>query len=751
MNLMKWLRKNNTKLMAVVVIVLMVAFIGGSSFRLIFRGSGGANRAAAYYTEHGHKKKISYYDRHVAAQELEILTALRADEILASQDLRGMLLSELLFTQNRSAAAVLDLARQTIQRNQYRISDKQLSDFYRNRKVPSDIYWILLREEAAAAGMYVPNQDVGNLLAQIAPKLFDNRGYTQVMEGLTNRFDVAEKQILSTFGKLLAVLQYAQTACALENVTTSQVKHLASRSSETLNTEFVRLEASAFADKSQTPSDEALRQQFEPYKAQARGAVSEANPFGFGYRLPALVQFDYLALKLADVEAIIKRPTAEEAEQYYQQNRDRLFSEQVPTNPNDPNSPLVARPKDYAEVATTVMNQLKRQRILTRAEQILQDAKNLADAGLQPAGGENQELTLEQRRQKAGDYTQIAQDLGKKNNITLHSGRTGLLDGAAIQDDKYLSRMYLMTYGYNPVRLSQVLFSAKEFGENATVVFSTAQAEMYASLGPARDLGATSAPQLSDQIMMIARLVDARPAAAPESLDVSFSTDTLHLGDASEPAEPQNKSFSVKEQVVKDLRVRAAWETMKTKAEEFAALATKDGWDQALKQFNQLYGTQAKDNPADPNVFKLDTQMGMQRLSQEDLQVFVAQAANNPGADTFLNEVKAQGRFIDRLYALAAASGDAPPTMPQIVESTPDQSYYVLKSLSLQPLTQEEFQRTKSMLLRREEHNQIQNLAIVHLNPENILRRTSFRFAQPTDQPSEKKAGPQPEQKEASE
>jgi hypothetical protein len=724
MNLMKWLRKNNTKLMAVVVIVLMVAFIGGSSFSYIFRGSGGMNSAVAHY-DHG--KKISHYDRMAAGQELEVLTALRADVILENQDLRGLLLGQLLFSQSRGAGAVLDMARQNIQRNRYRISDRQLSALYKDRTATSDIYWILLRNEAAAAGIYVGPQDVGQLLGQIVPRLFEGRSYAEVMQGLTNRFNVSEQYILATFGKLLAVHQYTQVACAVEDVTTSQIRHIASREGETVNAEFVRLEASAFADKSQTPSDQALTEQFDKYKTEFPGAGSAANPYGFGYKLPSLVQFDYLVLKLPDVEAIIKPPTQEEAEQYYQQNRTQLYSEQVRSNPNDPNSPTVSRTKSYAEVADTVMRELRRQRIITKAEQILEEAKRLADANLAPTGSENQQLTLEQRREKARDYTKIAQDLGQEYNLTLYTGRTGLLNGLILQSDKYLSRMFLTGYAYTPVRLSQVLFSVKELGDDATVLLSLPQAEMYASIGPARDPLVMRAPTVANQIMMIARVVEARQAAAPESLDVSFSTRTLALGDPSEQKE-KDKTFSVKDEVIKDLRKVAAWDTTRSRAQEFLALATKDGWDKAVNQFNQLYGAQAKDDPNDPNVFRQDQIMGQQRLSEEGFQTLVAQASNNPAADMILDEAQAEGQFANRLYTLAAAHDDATPVPPQVLEFKPNQSFYVLKSLSVEHLTREDFQRMKAMVVRQEEHNQIQNMAVVHLNPENILKRMNFQF-----------------------
>ncbi len=736
MNLVKWFRKNKTKILAVVVIVLMVGFIGGSSLTFLLRGSGGIHKAVAHY---GQRKKITHYDRMMAGQELEILASLRADDVLRSQDLRGILLAELLFSQNRSSAATLDMVRQTIQRSQYRISDKQLGDMYRGRTAPSDIYWILLREEAATAGIHVQSEDMGELLGRIIPQLFNNESYARVMQNIVGRYNVPEEQILETFGKLLAVLQYAQAICSMEDITNSQARHIASRESEMLDAELVQLEAWAFADKKLIPPDETLLEHFDRYKANTPGDVNEANPFGFGYELPARVQFDYIAVKLKDVESIIKPPTREEAEQYYRQNRALAFSEEVPADPNDPNSPRVTRAKSYVEVADTVIRQLRRQKVTTQAEQILQEARNLADADLQPTGTGEGEMTVERRKEKAGDYERIAQDLAKKHGVAVHSGRTGLLDAMDMQSDAYLGRMYLTSYGHSPVPLSQVLFSVKELGQNATVLLSMPQAETYMTIGPARDPMASMIPELSDHIMLIARVVDARKAAAPESLEVAYSTRTIDLGDPSQEKE-KAKSFSVKEEVVKDVQKLAAWDTTGTRAQEFLALATKEGWDQAIAQFNRLYGEQAKADPNDPNVFKLEQRAGLQRVSSAELQVLAAQVANNPARQRFLNEVRNEGLLVDRLYSLIPPAETTATSMPQIMAFKPNQSYYLLRNLSVQRLGKEEYEKMKSMILLREEYNQSQNLAIVHLNPQNILKRMNFQFIRQADQPSEDEA-----------
>jgi hypothetical protein len=109
--------------MAIVVIVLMVAFIGGSSFEMLFRGSGGAKRAIAYY---GPKHKINYFDRTAADQELEILGALGGDRIARAQGMGGLMLMSCVPVSQGGRQRV-DMARQTVQRNRLRISDQQLS------------------------------------------------------------------------------------------------------------------------------------------------------------------------------------------------------------------------------------------------------------------------------------------------------------------------------------------------------------------------------------------------------------------------------------------------------------------------------------------------------------------------------------------------------------------------------------------------------------------------------------------------
>ncbi len=733
MNLVKWFRKNNTKVMAVVVIVLMVGFIGGSSLSYLLRGSGGLHDTVAHYGNP--PRSITPADRLAARQELEILQALRLDRVLQSQDLRGLLLNQLIFSQSSGAAPIMERIRQTVRQNRYRIGDEQLEQM-RERTVPADIYWLLLRNEAEAAGFGRSIEEMGELMGQLIPALFENQTYGAVMQAQVNHFGVPEERILATFGRLVAVLEYAAAICSLGSATTAQTRYLAAVEGESMDVELVQIAAAAFVDKDATPPAERLNAQFDQYKPYFPGQVSEANPHGFGYKLRPRVQLDYMVVKLEEVSSIIKTPTPQEMETFYQQNRDSLYTRQVQSDPNDPNLPTVPQVRSYAEVADSIRTRLLRERTINKASQVLLDARTMADADL------TAEMSVEERAEKAKDYTGIAQNLSSKYNLTLYPGRTGLLSATDIQQDEHLGQLALMDYGYNPVQLVQMLFSVEQLGDDAVTLLSAPRAEMYRSLGPARSPATASASDLSGRIMALVRIVDAKPAASPESLDVTFSTKTLGLGQPDEA--DANDLYSVREYVVEDVRTLAAWDTAKTRAAEFTSLATQEGWEPAVSQFNERYGEQAKDDPNDPNVFSIEQRIGLQLLSSEQLTALKAQAASSPGAAGFVETLVNQRQFINRLFSLVPPAADSLPETPVVMEYLPDLSLYCIKSLSIQRLSQERFRQMKGMLLRRDEYNDAQNLAIVHFMPKNILDRMQFEFLESSVMPSEEETAPPP-------
>lgn len=163
MNLVKWFRRNNKMLMAVFVVMLMLAFIGGSYIRYLTNKQSAHTQTVAYYGDSG---KITNFDIGDAQFELSVLREIGADYLLKNvtnvqfnaPDLQGLMLGELLFSEKSSSAYLNRAIQQLIRTKGYNISVKMINDMYRQPIARNDIYWILLTREAADAGVRVSGE-----------------------------------------------------------------------------------------------------------------------------------------------------------------------------------------------------------------------------------------------------------------------------------------------------------------------------------------------------------------------------------------------------------------------------------------------------------------------------------------------------------------------------------------------------------------------------------------------------------------
>jgi len=727
MNLVKWFRKNNTKVMAVVVIVIMFGFIGGGTLlqQLSKRSRTGA------LARFGEKNEITENDLLTARRELEILRMLRAEALLRSQDLHGVFLGELLFADQRASVALINSLKQTIRKNQYGISEKQINDIYRRRVTP-DIYWLLLQYEAQQAGIKVTNAQVGQLLNRAIPQLFEGQTYSQIIGAIMNQQRIPEAQILATLGKLLAVLQYSSTVCSTESLTSRQIVQASSTEEERVNVEFVKFDTSVFVEKQAEPDADKIAEHFEKYKAIIPGTVSDDNPYGFGYKLPDRLQLEYISVKLDEVKTIVKRPTQDEMGDYYSRNKEQLFTEQVPSDPNDPNSPTIAKTKSYAEVANSISRQLLKNKINTTAQNILQEARTLTEKDLENLEIESDKVTTEQLREKAGDYKAAAEQLSEKHKIKVYTGQTGLLSPADMQSDQTVATLFLQGYGQNPVRLSKVIFAVDELAVSELGPFDVPKPRMFENIGPIKDMMSMYSTDAGG-IMAIMRVIDTQKASEPESIDQTYSTSSFKFDPNEE--KPGEDIYSVKEKVTEDMKKLAVLDTAKSKADEFVALVEKESWTTAINKFEELYGQLQDRDPNEPNAFRLQNFPGMRRISKANLETIALQGQGDPMTAFYLNESKVNKQFVDQLYSLVPQDKDTAENLPLVMEFKPDLSFYVIKNVSVKRLFKEDFDKMKATRLFREDYIQSQSLAVIHFNPENILKRMNFKPARSEEEP----------------
>lgn len=738
MNLIKWFRKNNTKIMAVVVIVLMVGFIGGSSLSYILRGSGNIKNAVAFY---GNNVKIRGADVIDAQHEMEVLRMLQSDKILKAlaipiyqtPDFHALVLGELLFSDQRPTPEIISYIEQTAAKFQYRVSNKEIDDLY-NRTFPTYYFWIILNKEAQSAGFKVPNEASRSLLAQAIPQIMgQGQTYQSFIGNLMSRNAISENQILVTFSKLLAILRYSHAACSGQDITIQQLRHTAAWQEESLSIDFVKIDSNDFTASQANPTDEQMNTQFDKYKQFVPHGITETNPYGFGYKLPARVQLEYLFLKFDDIKKIVKKPTFDDCLAFYNSNKERAFTEQVKKDPNDPNSAMVTQVKKFSEVEDQISEYLLQKAVNDKATSIIQDARSLSDGSLPDLNDTDLEkLSIDERKKLAGDYAKIAEQLDKKYNIKMYSGQTGELTPEGMQTNKTLSSLSIQGYA-SQIRLARAVFAVETLKLSEIGSYESIKPRVYLSLGPVKDS--------SQKIEGIVRVIKTEKESVPENINVTFSTKSIVLD--SNESKPDESVFSVKKNVTTDLKRLAAMDTAKSKANEFFELAQAvqkegHGWSNAVEKFNELYG---KVKPADSNepnsvkaaklanqTFKLQDLPSLRKLSRETRYTMAIQNSGNPALEVVKLLYDKESKFLDLLFSLAPKDSNSTEFKPIVVEFKPDMSFYVIKNISVTPLWKENYERTKAISSFTEDHVETQSLALVHYNPAYIIKRMNFRY-----------------------
>jgi hypothetical protein len=732
MNLMTVFRKYKNKIMAFVVIALMIVFTIEPMMNYLGGRRGGGHKVVGYYGDH---EKITTEDLAWAQRQLEVLKLLGINSILrpqdpqrvSAQDLRFVLLEELLFAERATAVESIGYIKQILRREGYGITDKQINDIY-TRAYPPNMYWLLLTREAQLAGVRVPPDIAKTQLEAILPRMHRGATYSQYVGSIVGSQSVSEEQVLETFADLMTVMEYSKIMCSAQNRTAQQILHEANWQEEIIDVNYVQFDASLFAGESSQPSEKEIMGYFEKYKGFFAGDISEANPYGFGYKLPDRVELEYIAVRLDDVASLVQQPTQQETEEYYQQRSSRPpITYMVYSDPNDPNSPLTKRTRSYAEVAGQISKGLYRQRVDSKAEQILLEAKSITETNMVGIDSEQTKLTDEQIKEMAVDYQKTAAQLSEKYKLSVYAGKTGLLSATDIQSDENLGLLYSGGTGFADVGLVRMVFAVEQLKASELGVFDVRPPRLYENIGPLKDLR-EQALGYGGKNMMLVRVIRAEKAAEAENVNQMIRTKAALFGS-------KGDTNSIREMVIENLKRLAAMDKVKDKAEQFVKLAAQDGWDNAISNFNKLYGNSSKQNKADANAmskqrFTLQTGTGIRRISDQELVNLEIRHRGDPMANLVLNKARAESMLIEKFYALVPEDSNTLPDSGVILESRPNLSYYCIESLTVHRLYQNMFDRIKAISSIRNELMDSQVLAATYYNPENILKRMNFEKEQ---------------------
>ncbi|MEN6384684.1 MAG: hypothetical protein ABFD79_05760 [Phycisphaerales bacterium] len=726
MHLVKWIRKNMGKLMAVFVIVIMIAFIMPSLLSQLSRPRSTGLKAAMYTYDDG--KKITAQDLQQASAELQVLRQLMVDRLLPQlQDIRSILIGQLIFPESENAALVSDELKNAAMQSGLRINPTTIDDFFKQSRGRAELFFILLRSQAEKAGIVITTQTAAETLKRIIPQMTNNQiDAATMIANISRSSGMSDDQILRTFADVLTIMAYSRIVTDTENVTTAQLENTFARINERIDVNFVQFSADDFTEKVSQPSEEQITAQFEKFKNELPGVITKENPVGFGYKLTPRVAFDYMIIKVADLKKNVAPPTEEEVEEFYRQNLERPpITTEVPEDPNDPNSKTIKKQKSYAEVADMIKKGLYTRKVNAQGTKILAQAIEQTDSGFE--GLDLEKTNLETLKAKAGDYQAVAQNISKEYNVKVYSGRTSLLTAADIQSDMQISQLAMTGQSRMPTRLVKLIFAVNELGDEGTKVgpFEPAAPKMFVSVGPLSDM--------TGDLIAIVRVVDAAKSQPAESVNFAYDKNLPKIDDANS----EDDRFVLKKAVIEDCKKLAAAEIADKAAGEFFEALKTQKWDTALAKINEEYG---KKNPLDPNAktFDVRTMNSMKRISAMDIELTKMRVAGMMGAESVVDQSIIYGKLVDAFFDKYQQMQKNKQQPPVVLKFDPKLSTYVIKDIKVDsPGTIEEFDEVRQQIALQEDFIDSQSAAFKFLMPDNITARSNLKQSEPEREKAE--------------
>ncbi len=723
MNLVKFFRKKKTVIMTWAVIILMVAFIGGTAFQQIMRQVSivRAPKQATYGD--GNAIRQTHVQR--ATAELEILRGLRMDYILAMRgqsqnqpDLASRLLAMLLFPDSISAASINGYLKQAVQKGELMLSENEVDAFFKDPMAPNFYYWILLNHEAVEMGIQLSIEDARAFLDNEIARMTNNQANGQMLiQQVQEASNLTEEQILEVARKMLSVMTYVDTITSSVNVTTRQMKNASYTNAQRFTGTFIRLGASDFIDDIYSPTDQQVQDQFEQYKDVLPGEITAANPYGFGYKLPAALELEYILYDLEQIKDIIDPVTSDQKEDYYRRNTS-IFKISEPVDPNNPQGEKTTRLQTYVEVETQIEQQLIFERIRKKSDLIISDLRSFLNKGymennIQPDEADSRELKKYNR-----SFSEAAETIAQKYKIDMSASKTGMMTYKDARQDAFLGSMITEGQAGTAVMINRALYAMDPLNETTLNRLEINTPKPWQILGPV--MAAREQNDETINVVGLIRVIDTRPQTVAQNLDETISGPGIRLN-----PDKQTETTTIEDQVIEDLKLVHGMEIANQRANQLSDMIQADGWEKGLEEFNKKF--RSKDQQ-----LEIEDLMGQTRASQMNLFM----QAKRIGETAAQNYMQAS-RLIETFDSKIPAGTNEAKNLNQVIEFKPLRSVYLLQNIEKSPVSRDRYERYKPLMAKQFEKMSSDSAVLSFLNPGNIQARNNFEFverSQPEDE-----------------
>ncbi len=277
----RFIQKNNKKLLAVFAAFLMIVFILPSTMNQM---GGGVDPVLAKLGD----EPLRASEFQAAEQEWKMLTEIRS-------------------RQSGGGFGPIPIA--------YRLGPFAANEIQQNPRL-----FLLLQREAERMGIGVNADRVNDVMVN------------EVQGPLPTDRQTLER-IRRAIGHMLIVEAAFERAVSVIKVSEPATRHELARRSQNLIVHAVEFAAAAYAEKVPAPTTQQVQAHFQKYAPSDPSAPAQDNPFGFGYRYPNRVKFQYIALPREEVRKSIEASKSPyewdvEARKYYLQNQSQFPSTQ---------------------------------------------------------------------------------------------------------------------------------------------------------------------------------------------------------------------------------------------------------------------------------------------------------------------------------------------------------------------------------------------------------------------------------------
>lgn len=721
MNAVKWIRKNERKLMAWLVILIMISFVGGYGLQqfLMYIGQGGAKQVIATY---GDGQKIRAGDVQAAQNELEILKMLMADRMLSAfsqvyGDLTPQLLELILFPDARAAGELRLQLITLAERGQLDLKPEEIDGFFAPHEHRPEILWILLKKEVEKVGYVVPDTEAAGYLRQIIPALTQNQvDPSMLLSQVVRQTKKSEQEIIRIFGNLVSVMNYADLVLGNYLVTTDEIRSRIAHTMEKLTAEVLLLDAEEWLDEQPEPTEQEIQKQFQQYRSVYPMSFSPDNPYGFGYKLGKRIQIEYLLVRLDEIHKRIEKPSFDELESYYLRNISK-FQQTEPIDPNKPEAGTRTLTRPFAQVMQQVRQEVEKQRTEALANNILNQARQTLDAAWDTL--ELEKVTAAQMQQAAGDYTAVARELEKKYQISVVTGKTGWLRPEDLSSEPFLQRVVLTTSA-SSVRLIDVLLAIPEDGKPSSQPGLPA-VRIWETISPIT--GGMLADGQYITLRGMVRVIGIQPPLVPEDVNLSFDNHGVSL---SQP--PQPSVFSVREQVIKDLKTLRAMEKARAQAADLVRFVEAEGWEKGLQRFYETHYPQTDPNSPPTDRPQLRTLPEQTVPPQSQVELLRQRLAVPSASRDILVSRYQNAAFIRKLAEMLDPSQETTGPIARLLVFEPARNVIVVKQLTRKPATEKDYADNKSKVAMQRAMLAKIDLGLVHFNPQNIAGRMGLVY-----------------------